>query len=70
MPVLAGAAVGALAGAIVLGAFASLGVVLTNRVANPIPLILLVVAGAYAGWLLGVIVFGAVRSAGESDRKA
>lgn len=66
---LAGALVGGLAGAIVLAAFASLGVVLTNRVASPIPLILLVIAGAYAGWLLGVIVFGAVRSAGETDRR-
>lgn len=67
---LAGAAVGGLAGAIVLAAFAGLGVVLTNRVASPVPLILLVIAGSYAGWLLGVIVFGAVRSAGETDKKA
>jgi hypothetical protein len=43
---------------VALGAFGSL---LSSRVGNPIPLILLVVAGAYAGWLLGVIVFGAVR---------
>lgn len=70
MPVLAGAAVGGLSGAVVLAAFAALGVVLTNRVASPIPLIILVIAGAYAGWLLGVIVFGAVRSAGETDKKA
>lgn len=66
---LAGAAAGALSGGVVLAGFAGLGVVLTNRVASPIPLLILLIAGAYAGWLLGVVVFGAVRSAGETDRK-
>lgn len=65
-----GAAAGGLAGALVLAIFAGLGVILTNRVASPIPLFILIIAGAYAGWLLGVVVFGAVRSAGESERKS
>jgi hypothetical protein len=39
---------------------------LTSRVANPIPLIVLAIAGAYAGWLLGVIVFGALRGDKEN----
>ena len=56
-----GAIVGGAAGAIVLAVFVAFGLVLTSRVANPIPLVVLAVAGAYAGWLLGVIVFGAVR---------
>ncbi|HVH63103.1 MAG TPA: hypothetical protein VNA65_05840 [Candidatus Dormibacteraeota bacterium] len=64
-----GAAAGGLVGALVFAVFAALGVVLTNRVANPIPLFVLIIAGAYAGWLLGVVVFGAVRSAGETDNK-
>ncbi len=57
------------AGAIVFGVFVAFGLVLTSRVANPIPLVILAVAGAYAGWLLGVIVFGAVRAAGEADEE-
>lgn len=64
-----GALVGGAAGAIVLGVFIAFGLVLTSRVANPIPLVVLAIAGAYAGWLLGVIVFGAVRSAGEADER-
>jgi hypothetical protein len=44
------------------------GQLLSSRVGNPLPLILLVIAGAYAGWLLGVIVFGAVR--GGDDKTA
>lgn len=65
-----GALAGGAAGAIVLAIFVAFGLVLTSRVANPIPLVLLAIAGAYAGWLLGVIVFGAVRGAGEADGKA
>lgn len=64
---LVGAVVGGLAGAMVFGVFVAFGIVLTSRVANPVPVILLAVTGAYAGWLLGVVVFGAVRSAGEAD---
>lgn len=56
-----GAAAGSLAGLVVFGAFVELGLMLMNRVANPIPLIILAIAGAYAGWLLGVIIFSAVR---------
>lgn len=65
-----GAAAGGLAGALVLGVFVAFGIVLANRVASVIPLVVLAVAGAYAGWLLGVIVFGAVRAAGEAGDKA
>jgi hypothetical protein len=58
---------GAIAGAVVFGAFIALGFLLTSRVDNLIPLIVLAVAGAYAGWLLGVIVFGALRGEKEGD---
>ena len=58
---------GGVAGALVFVAMAGLGGLLSSRVGNPIPLVVLVVAGAYAGWLLGVIVFGAVRG-GNSDK--
>lgn len=59
---------GGVAGALVFGALAGLGGLLTSRVGNPIPLIVLAVAGAYGGWLFGVIVFGAVR--GGNDKTA
>ena len=49
------------------GALTGFGDLISSRVGNPIPLIVLVVAGAYAGWLLGVIVFGAVRG-GNGDK--
>lgn len=49
------------------GLFLALGLLLSSRVANPIPLFALAVAGAYAGWLLGVIVFGALRGTKEGD---
>ena len=58
---LVGAAAGGVAGAVVFGALVGFGGLISSRVGNPLPLIVLVVAGAYAGWLLGVIVFGAVR---------
>jgi hypothetical protein len=63
---LIGAVAGGIAGAVVFGLFIALGLLLTSRVANPIPLIVLAVAGAYAGWLLGVIVFGALRGDKEN----
>ncbi|HEX2646206.1 MAG TPA: hypothetical protein VHO95_03180 [Candidatus Dormibacteraeota bacterium] len=56
---------GGLVGAGVLGVFIALGVLLSSRVSNLLPLVILGVAGAYAAWLLGVVVFGAVR--GGSD---
>lgn len=61
---------GGVAGAVVFLAMAGLGGLLSSRVGNPIPLVVLAVAGAYGGWLLGVIVFGAVRggSGGEEGR--
>jgi len=55
------AAVGGITGALVLGGFIGLGLILDDRVASIVPLIVLSAAGAYAAWLVGVIVFGAVR---------
>ncbi len=52
---------GATAGTIVFALFIGLGLTLLNRVASPLPVIILGIAGAYAGWLVGVITFGAVR---------
>ncbi len=52
---------GGLVGAIAFGALVSFGSLISSRVGNALPLIILVVGGAYAGWLLGVIVFGALR---------
>ena len=56
-----GALAGGIAGTLVLAGFVALGLLLVNRVASGLPVVILAVAGAYAGWLLGVIVFGAVR---------
>jgi hypothetical protein len=53
--------VGTVAGVIVFALFIGLGLTLLNRVASPLPVIILGIAGAYAGWLVGVIAFGAVR---------
>jgi hypothetical protein len=58
---------GGIAGAVVFGAFIALGFLLTSRVDNLIPLVVLVIAGAYAGWLVGVIVFGALRGDKEGN---
>ena len=55
------AAVGGITGALVLGGFVALGLLLDDRVASIVPVIVLSAAGAYAAWLVGVIVFGAVR---------
>ena len=52
---------GTIAGVIVFALFIGLGLTLLNRVASPLPVIILGIAGAYAGWLVGVIAFGAVR---------
>ncbi len=62
---LASALSGGVAGALVFAGFIALGLVLMNRVASVVPVIILGLAGAYAGWLLGVIVFGAVRGQGD-----
>lgn len=56
---------GGIAGAFVFAALVGLGGLLTSRVGNPIPLIILAIAGAYAGWLFGVIIFGAVRGGND-----
>jgi hypothetical protein len=60
---------GAIAGSIVFGLFVGLGLTLLNRVASPLPVIILGIAGAYAGWLVGVIVFGAVRGIKEQEEQ-
>ena len=56
---------GGVSGALVFGALVGLGGILSSRVGNPIPVVVLAVAGAYGGWLLGVIVFGAVRGGND-----
>jgi len=53
----------------VIGLFVGLGLTLLNRVASPLPVIILGIAGAYAGWLVGVIVFGAVRGVKEQEEQ-
>jgi hypothetical protein len=58
---LAGAIAGGVVGALVIGGFIGLGLMLDDRVMSNIPVLVLTLAGAYAGWLVGVIVFGAVR---------
>lgn len=63
--VVASALSGGVAGGLVFGGFFALGLILMNRVASVVPVIILGLAGAYAGWLLGVIVFGAVRGQGD-----
>ena len=57
-------------GALVIGGFIALGLMLDDRVMSSIPVLVLTIAGAYAGWLLGVIVFGAVRggAGGQESR--
>lgn len=68
---LAGALMGGAAGALVFGGFLALGLVLDDRVATFVPVVVLGLAGAYAGWLFGVIVFGAVRggAGGKQDAR-
>jgi len=62
--------VGIVAGALVLVGFIGLGLLLTSRVANAVPAVVLAIAGAYAAWLVGVIVYGAVRgSAGQEAQQ-
>jgi len=53
---------------VVFAVLAGLGSLLSSRVGNPIPVIVLAIAGAYGGWLLGVIVFGAIRGGNEEER--
>lgn len=62
--------IGIAVGAVVLAGFIGLGLVLTSRVANAVPVIVLAAAGAYAGWLVGVIVFGAIRGGGSEGQEA
>ena len=55
-------------GALVLAAFIGLGLLLTSRVDNAVPVVVLAVAGAYAAWLAGVIVFGAIRGGSDGQK--
>ena len=57
-------------GAGVFGAMFAFGLLISSRVDNVIPLIVLAIAGAYAGWLVGVIVFSAVRGAGAKEEQS
>ena len=61
---------GTIAGVIVFALFIGLGLTLLNRVASPLPVIILGIAGAYAGWLVGVIAFGAVRGGPDQQENA
>jgi hypothetical protein len=60
---------GGVAGAVVFASLLSFGFLLSSRVDNVIPVIVLGVAGAYAAWLVGVVVFGAVRGPGANDNE-
>jgi hypothetical protein len=60
---------GGVAGALVFAALLSFGFLLSSRVDNVIPVIVLGVAGAYAAWLVGVIVFGAVRGGNDNGQQ-
>lgn len=60
---------GGVAGAVVFGALLSFGFLLSSRVDNVIPSIVLGAAGAYAAWLVGVIVFGAVRGGNDNEHQ-
>ena len=60
---------GGVVGAVVFAALLSFGFLLSSRVDNLIPVIVLGVAGAYAAWLVGVIVFGAVRGGNDNEEQ-
>lgn len=60
---------GGVAGAAVFASLLSFGFLLSSRVDNVIPVIVLGVAGAYAAWLVGVIVFGAVRGGNDNEER-
>ncbi len=60
---------GGVAGALVFAALLSFGFLLSSRVDNVIPVIVLGVAGAYAAWLVGVVVFGAVRGGNDNEQQ-
>ncbi len=64
---LAGAITGGVVGALVIGGFIGLGLMLDDRVMSIIPVLVLTLAGVYAGWLVGVIVFGAVRGGADGQ---
>lgn len=53
----------------VFASLLSFGFLLSSRVDNVIPVIVLGVAGAYAAWLVGVVVFGAVRGGNDNEEQ-
>ena len=61
--------VGGVAGALVFAGLIGLGLLLMDRVASIVPVVVLAIAGAYAGWLVGVIVFSAVRGGGPEGEQ-
>ncbi len=65
-----GALAGGIIGAGVFGGMLAFGLLLSSRVDNVIPVIVLAIAGAYAGWLVGVIVFSAVRGGGAKEEQS
>jgi hypothetical protein len=68
--VLAGALAGGVSGAVVFVGLLGFGLLVSSRVDNIVPVIVLAIAGAYAGWLVGVIVFSAVRGAGANEEQS
>jgi hypothetical protein len=60
---------GGVVGAVVFASLLSFGFLLSSRVDNVIPVIVLGVAGAYAAWLVGVVVFGAVRGGNDNEEQ-
>ena len=57
-------------GAVVFGGMLWFGLLLSSRVDNVVPVIVLAIAGAYAGWLVGLIVFSAVRGGGTKEEQS
>ena len=57
-------------GAVVFGGMLWFGLLLSSRVDNMVPVIVLAIAGAYAGWLVGLIVFSAVRGGGIKEERS
>jgi hypothetical protein len=55
-------------GAVVFGGMLWFGLLLSSRVDNVVPVIVLAIAGAYAGWLVGLIVFSAVRGGTKGEQ--
>ena len=57
-------------GAVVFAGMLGFGLLLSSRVDNAVPAIVLGIAGAYAAWLVGVIVFSAVRGGSANEEES